>query len=289
MNSSNKIAICCTSGGYKNVFAQGVLMALEESNFRASAYAACSSSTLIAAYAAFGQITMLDLSLWEKGYEISQKEGNQSQAMIYSISQISDIIKKNLWTATSSRLLVATSMVVNQDVLPIINSDQAKRLGQRLLIDSLRHRTEWKEENLRLQMFDTEENSKSKLLTKINFDDVAYATTRMLHAWNIPAFIEDESYIDGSYTSLCPAPFLAQTLDFEKIICIGTEVSGITLDLFSDSIIPDKMYDTSIDFIKPDFDLKKIGVDYYSVLENGLEKAFEHGYEKGIEYKITNL
>lgn len=75
------IAICCMSGGYKNVFTHGVLRAFEEKGIRAKAYASCSSSVLIAAFAAFNKVSALDLSLWSDGYATSQAEGNQSGAM----------------------------------------------------------------------------------------------------------------------------------------------------------------------------------------------------------------
>lgn len=69
-------AVCCMSGGYKNVFTHGVLRAFQDNGIRASAYAACSSSVLIAAYAAMNKLDTLNLSLWEEGYIISLKEGN---------------------------------------------------------------------------------------------------------------------------------------------------------------------------------------------------------------------
>lgn len=75
MEKVNNIAICCMSGGYKNAFTQGVLTAFEESGLKASVSTACSSSTLIAAFAAFGRIKQLDLTLWENGYSYGYEKG----------------------------------------------------------------------------------------------------------------------------------------------------------------------------------------------------------------------
>lgn len=276
----NEIAICCMSGGYKNVFAHGVLRAFEENGLRAKAYAACSSSTLIAAYAAINRVKLLDLSLWNDGYITSQKTGNQSEAMLQSIQMLSTEIKNNLWKPDASRLLIATSFVKTEEAAIIAQSGNAKRLGQMLLINALRHKSDWKDRNLELHVFDTQGND--KVLTKDNFDEVAYATTRMLHAWNIPAMINKQAYVDGSYTSICPVATLAE-LGYKKILCISTEKEPIAYDLFSKEVIPSRINDSVIEFIKPDYDLKEMGVDFYTIAENGLDKVYNHGYEKGID------
>lgn len=283
MVSMNDVAVCCMSGGYKNVFTHGVLKAFEDSGIRAKAYAACSSSVLIAAFAAFNKISALDLTLWSDGYMISQKEGNQSEAMLESIQKLSQDIKNNLWEANAARLLVATSHVKTEEAALITQSTGAKRLGQMLLINALRHKSEWKDQNLELAVFDTHSDDKKKLLTKENFEDVAYATTRMLHAWNIPAQINNQAYVDGSYTSLCPVSSLSE-LGYKRIVCISTEKGGVAFDLFSEEMIPDKMGDSTIDFIKPDCELKEMGVDFYTISGDGLEEVYKHGYAKGLDY-----
>ena len=283
MKDIDGLAICCMSGGYKSVFTQGVLRAFEDREFRAQAYAACSSSVLIAAFAACGKLKTLDLSLWKDGYSTSQREGNQSEAMLRSIQQLSTEIKNNLWLPESSRFLVATSRVKTEEATSITQSDGAKRLGQMLLINALRHKSEWKDRNLELRMFDTLSNENTELLTENNFDEVAYATTRMLHAWNIPAYIDQKAYIDGSYTSLCPVIPLVE-LGYKRIICICTEKQKVTFDLFTEEEIPSVIKGIKIDFIKPDYDLKDMGVDFYNITNNGLEDVYNHGYEKGINF-----
>lgn len=281
-----KIAISCTSGGYKNVFTQGVLKAFEERNIRADAYAACSSSALIAAFAAFEKVGTLDLTFWKEGFEISQKEGNtQSQAMLYSIGQTASEIKKNLWSRFSSRLLIATSFVKSVEASSMTQTEQAKRLGQKLVMDSLRRRPEWKDQHLELRVFDTRPVANTKPLTDRNFEEVAYATTRVLHAWDVPAFIEGEPYIDGCYTCISPVLPLAG-LGYEKIICITNEHDKTYLDLFSSMAIPDKVGNSVVDFIKPEENLKDLGVDYFSFTGDGLDRAYRQGYKRGMEFEF---
>lgn len=283
MKEMNDWAICCMSGGYKNVFAQGVLKAFEDNGVRAKAYAACSSSALIAAYAAFNKVGALNLSLWSDGYAVSQAEGNQSGAMLQSIERLSAVIKEHLWEPQASRLLIATSRVTTEEAVSAVQSDGAKRLGQMLLINALRHKPDWKDKNLELQMFDTRPDSHTQLLTKANFDEVAYATTRMLHAWKIPATIDGNAYVDGSYTSLCPVVPLVE-LGYRKIVCICNEKEKVTFDLFSEEEIPARINDATIRFIKPDYELKDLGVGHYTITDNGLEDVYNHGLAKGAEY-----
>lgn len=283
MISMNDVAICCMSGGYKSVFTHGVLKAFEDAEIRAKAYAACSSSVLIAAFAAFNKISRLDLTLWSDGYEISQRNGNQSEAMLESIDKLSQDIVNCLWDADAARLLVATSYVKTEEAALITQSTGAKRLGQMLLINSLKHKSDWKDQNLESEVFDTHSDDKNKLLTKQNFKEVAYATTRMLHAWNIPAYINNKAYVDGSYTFLCPVQPLSE-LGYKKIVCISTEKGKVAFDLFSEEAIPNKIGDSTIDFIKPDCELKEMGVDFYAISDYGLEKVYKHGYAKGLDY-----
>lgn len=284
-----KISICCTSGGYKNVFAQGVLKAFKDRSFRAEAYASCSSSSLIAAYAAMDKIDDLDTSLWEEGYEISQKEGNQSQAMLHSILQLSSEIKKNLWLSKSSRLLISTSRVLTEEAMMLTQTEKAKRMGQKLLIDALRHRTEWRDQHLKLDLFDTANDPSTVAMTEQNLDEVLYATTRMLHAWDIPANIEGVPYLDGSYTASCLiGPMI--DLGYKDIIYINTEHDKIMLDLFTavNDFQPEPG-DVKIRTIQPDVNLAEMGVDFYSIKGDGLADVFRHGYEKGIQFLDTYL
>lgn len=284
MKNITNLAISCTSGGYKNAFTQGVLTAFEENSLIANVYAACSSSALIAAFAAFSKIRKLDLTLWKNGYSISQEDcGDQSRAMLHTIKQLSPEIIDNLWASSSSRLLITTSFVRTNEAIIATQSDSAKRLGQMLLLNALRHNPEWKNKNLEMKLFDTLPDLTTEQLTKENFNEVAYATTRMLHAWKRPAYINNQAYIDGSYTSHCPIQFLSN-LKPQKIICICTEKDKIYSNIFGTEEIPSQMDNIHIDLIKPDFDLKDIGLDFYTITDDGLEKGYEHGYKKGLSY-----
>lgn len=287
MGTIKKIAVCCLSGGYKNAFTQGVLTAFEEKGLLADVYTACSSSALIAAFAAFQGMKQLDLTLWENGYAISREDGgDQSRAMLHSIQQLSPVIKSRLWEPSSARLAIATSRVSTGEVAAVVQSEGARRLGQKLLLSAMRHDAEWKDKNLRSELFDThpdvKSRLKSRLLTKENFDEVAYATTRMLHAWKIPASIENCAYMDGSYSSHFPVDFL-RGLKCDRILCIATEKAKVFTNLFMEEEIPSRIDGVPVDTVKPDFDLKDMGLDYYTITGEGLHNGFEHGYHKGMQ------
>lgn len=282
MDHSKELAICCMPGGYRGIFVQGVLNAFETRGIKADAYSACSSSVLIAAYAAFGQVKMLDLSLWKNGYRISREDADQSRSMLTSIRSLSPDIKVNLWEPGASRFLIAASLVKTAEAALLTQSDKAKRLGRELLLEAARRNSGWKNANLELNMFDTApRNNSTLLLTKENFDDAAYASTRMLQAWSVPASVNGLPYVDGSYTTLCPAAFLSG-LGYKKIICICTETGRIPTDFFSKETIPSRINDTQIYFIQPDTNLKDMGVDYLSLTDGGPEDVFYHGYQKGM-------
>ena len=284
MENTNKVAVCCMAGGYKNAFTQGVLTAFEENGLIADVYTACSSSTLIAAFAAFRGMGQLNLTLWKNGYAISQEDGgDQSQAMLQSIQQLSPTIKSNLWEPSSSRLVIATSRIITSDAAAAAQSEGAKRLGQMLLLNAMRHKTEWKDKNLESELFGTNTDGRTRLLTKENFNEVAYATTRMLHAWKIPASIENCAYIDGSYTSHFPTKFLSE-LKCGRIICISAEKEKVFTNIFMQEEIPFQIDGVLVDVIKPDIDLKEVGLDFYKITEEGLNIGYKHGYKKGVMY-----
>lgn len=284
MENTNKIAICCMAGGYKNAFTQGVLTAFEESGLIADVYTACSSSALIAAFAAFRGIRQLNLTLWENGYTISQEEGgDQSRAMPHSIQRLSPEIKRSLWEPSSSRLVITASHVTTSAAVAAVQSDSAKRLGQMLLLNAMRHKTEWKDKNLESELFDTCSDGRTRLLTKENFNEVAYTTTRMLHAWKMPACIGNGAYIDGSYTSHFPTGFLTE-LKCERIICISAEKDKAFTNIFMQEEIPSQIDGVPVDIIKPDIDLKEVGLDFYKISGEGLKAGYIQGYEKGVMY-----
>ena len=72
------------------------------------------------------------------------------------------------------------------------------------------------DQNLTKMIFDTAGEGKTKLRRE-NFEEVAYASTRMLHAWDEPAEIAGEAYVDASYTCSCPV-YEVVALGYKKIV-----------------------------------------------------------------------
>lgn len=279
-----KIAISCMSGGYKGAFIQGVLSSFEHAHFFAEAYASCSSSSLPAAFASFREVSSLDLSLWIEGKKIASMTGHsQSNAILNSIAKLSPVIKKILFQPGCARYLVATSYVKTQQAALETQTEKARTLGRKLIVAAAKKDSSWKDEHLELHLFDTQSNDEEMRLVERNYEDVAYATTRMLHAWHIPAYINNKPYIDGSYTTLCPV-FQLAFLQYTHIVAVLTEQGTVNLDFFSNTPIPDKISNSSIMFIKPDVDLKEFGVDFFIATDEGIALAYQHGLEKGKDF-----
>jgi len=271
------------SGGYKGVFVQGVLTALERAGFFAQAYAACSSSSISAAFAAFREVSTLDASTWFEGQRIAGQPGNsQSDAILSGIAQFSATIKKKLFQQDAAHYLLACSYVKTEEAARETQSEKAKNLGRKLIVAAARKDSSWKDANLELHLFDTQATGELRLSAD-NFDEVAYATTRMLHAWRIPAFINGKPYIDGSYTTLCPVAAVA-ALGYSEIVAILTEKGIVNLDFFSASPIQENVGQTSVHFIQPDVELKEWGVDFFSASEEGIERVYQHGLQKGRDF-----
>ena len=282
-------AIACMSGSLKGIFIQGVLTAFEEAEIKADAYASSSSSTVPASYAAIGEIRNQDHSGWADSDAILMQPGNSMSDVILSgLEMHSGKIIDRLISGDISRLMIVCSYVRNKDAANEAQSNSAVTLGRKLIIQGARHISEWKDQNLELHVFDTQSNIKKLKLTSDNYKEVAYATTRMLHAWHIPATINDMPYIDGSYTSLIPIEPLADR-GFQNIIAIATEPGEITKDFFSGEPIGSKLNKSSIYWIKPEINLKELGVDFTKASKEGIEKVFEYGIEKGKEFIKTNF
>jgi hypothetical protein len=117
-------------------------------------------------------------------------------------------------------------------------------------------------------------------LNQNNLKDVFYATTRMLHAWKTPSWVDGLAYIDASYRCICPAIELAQ-LGCDRVVAISPEPGLFYRDLFQNEIIPISYNSIPIDVVQPKSDLAAIGVDYMKVTDEGLDAAFELGKEAG--------
>ena len=285
----NNFAIACMSGSLKGVFIQGVLTAFEEANIKADAYAGCSSSTLPASYAAIGELNNIDQSFWENDEEILKQPGNSmSNVVLSGIDRYSDKVIEKLNSSSSSRLMIVCSFVNTTEAAKQTQGDQAVTLGRKLVIQGARKITGWKDKNLELQVFDTDSCNEELKITPANYKEVAYATTRMLHAWHIPATINGKSFIDGSYTCLIPVEQLAER-GYKNIIAIATETGEIAKDFFSSETIGNNVKDSIVHWIKPEVNLKELGVDYTKASKEGIKKVFRYGLEKGNGFIDNNF
>ena len=282
------VAIACMSGSLKGVFVQGVLYALEDAGFKADAYASCSSSTVPTSYAAIGELRNQGLGNWDDSNDILSKPGtSMSNVVLHGIDLYSPKVIEKLEEGDHSRLMIVCSYVKNEEAAKITQSSSAVSLGRKLLIKGARHQSDWKDENLALHVFDTESENEELKLTPNNYKDIVYATTRMLHAWHIPAEINGKPYIDGSYTCQIPVIPLAER-GYKKIIAIATEPGDIYEDFFSDKPIGNKVGESKVLWIKPGLNIKELGVDFTKVENGGIERVFDYGINAGKRFLKEN-
>jgi hypothetical protein len=67
------------------------------------------------------------------------------------------------------------------------------------------------------------------------------------------------------------------TCGYSEVIGISTEIGPAYRDIFADEVIPDTLNGSSIRLVRPEYDLKEIGVDFTSCTADGLIAAFQHG------------
>jgi hypothetical protein len=108
----------------------------------------------------------------------------------------------------------------------------------------------------------------------------------MLHAWTIPAAIENRAYIDASYTCLCPALEMARR-GYRTVIAVVNEPGPVYTDMFQNALIPDEWNGIPIHIIQPDRDLATMGADFTTVTEAGLVSVYDYGKTKGREFLQT--
>jgi hypothetical protein len=126
-------------------------------------------------------------------------------------------------------------------------------------------------------MFDTSADAAERLVPS-TFRDVAYASTRMLHAWRIPASIGTRAFIDASYTVGFPALELASS-GTQRIVAIATGVGEAYRNLYRRGTLGESAGGIPIDLVAPEVDLKELGVDFTTASAEGLERAYAHGRE----------
>ncbi len=281
---NHSVAIACAAGGFKGAFIHGVLSAFEEAGIKADAYGAGSSSVIPSALAAIGQINHINLDYWLTGFKLlKQSDYGMSQMIKHGINHFHAKIVNQLFEPGKPRFFIATSAVITSEAATQTQSSQARRLGRCLLVDAIKKDRSWVEQHLQLALFDSANSSSEHHLGKNNFHEVAYASTRMLNAWDIPAWIEGLPYLDAAYTCLCPAIEMVKH-GYQKVIAIATQPGILYRDMFQLEAIPAQYQGIPIDIIKPDIDPQELGVDITKATPEGLVNIYQHGKQKAIEF-----
>ena len=282
--TTSNLAIASSAGGFKGVFVHGVLSALEAAGIHAAAYAATSSSVFPSISAAVGQANEIALKYWRVALQALEQPGNgMSESVLASISASSHLLCTLPFQPGMPRTIIATSAVITAEGAQLTQGDGARRLGRRLLIQAARGERSWAEQHLQAYLFDTAAPDDAHRLTAENIASVIYASTRMLHAWTIPAEVAGHPYIDGYYTCACPAIELARQ-GYREVIAIATEPGVLYRDIFQSEPIPDSWEGTPIHIIRPAIDPATMGADFTNVTDEGLIKGYEHGLEVGRKF-----
>lgn len=277
------LAIACQSGGYRVSFIMGVLSAFEAAGLRADAYAGTSASAVPAALATIGQIGAVAPEYGKSMVQYKALGQGMSGVALESLKRWGPFIRERLFQPGMPRLCVPTSAVITPEAAEQTQGKQARRLGRTLLLAAAQHDRTWANANLRLELFDTASADPALRLTPENVDEVAYASTRMLHAWDIPAWIAGRPYIDGSYTCACAALEMAD-LGYDEVIAIATDASTLHRDFFGDSPIPGVWKGVPIQVVRPSIDPGTLGADFTEATEAGVAAVYRHGEEVGRQF-----
>lgn len=280
------LAIVGSSGGMKGVFVQGVLNAFEKHGVRAAAYAGASASALPAISAAAGLCHFVQYHYWQRVQSLLQEAGQDLSTVMYRVTHDwnspDEPFKHALFQPNMPRVFIPANFV-QASAADLTQSDKSRRLGRQLLIDIGRKDRTWVESHLELHLFDT--HSATHRLTPENMAAVAYASTRMIQ-WRVPAWIDGQPYVDASYTCAFPVAEMV-ALGYRQVIAISTEVGNAYRDIFADSLIPTLVNTVPVHIIRPEFDLKTIGVDFTTCSADGLIAAFQHGEAQGQAFLHT--
>jgi predicted patatin/cPLA2 family phospholipase len=280
--TNGSTAIACTSGGFKAIFVHGVLSAFEEANFRPDAYSAASASVVVAALANVSQASQAGINYWLKGLEMYTHTKSMSQVSLAGIDYFNTHGGKELFQSQKSQFYVAANAVTNDEIAEQTQSKQARRLGKKLLIAAAKNEPSWIKRHLRLDLFSTTAKD-NFALNRDNFSEVAYASTRMLHNYDIPAWINNQPYIDACYTCVCPALEMVEQ-GYQTVIAIATEAGNFYRDLFQSQVMPTEYQQVPIRIIQPDINPKDMGVDVFQATPDGIAAVYQHGLDKGREF-----
>ncbi len=275
-----QIAIVCGGGGYRTVFIQGVLGALEEGGLRAQAYAGTSASGIVAASAAIGESRKIGLDYWRASADLKARAADgMSEVMQTIIREWGPFIKSRLFLTDTPRFFIPASAVITATASAITQGSGARRLGRQLLLAAARGDASWAQEHLQLHLFDTLGRTGHRL-TADNFDEVFYASTRMMHAWDIPAAVDGKPYVDASYLCACPAVEVAEQ-GYERVIAISADPGPLSRDIFRTRHVPEE---PPFHIIRPQRDPAELGADFTDATYAGLEAVYALGWSAGESY-----
>jgi len=280
-----KIGIACSGGGPKGVFVHGVLVAFAEAGLKAHIYGAASSTSVVAAFAATGQLRMLRGSTYwkERHARRVHNDYDMGKTILESLPEATATLSLKLFNPDSVAYAVAVSAVITKEAEELTQGPQARRLGQQLIISTRKRDNSWAEKNLELRLYETGSKDVPYRLTPQNLPEVLYATTRMLHAWKTPAWVEGFPCIDASYLCECPALELAQR-GCDKVIAISPEAGPVYRDFFRAEKLPSSYGNIPILIVQPLLNLAEIGLDYMNVTDDGLDKAYDLGLRAGAKF-----
>jgi hypothetical protein len=283
-NRRKSLAIATPVGSFKGAFTHGVLTALEQAGVRADAYAAASSSVIPASWAALGRAADLGINYWLAGWEALQLPNqNMSKVMQRGIRVFSQALRTQLFQADTPCLHIATNAVVTETAIQQTQSAAAQALGKKLMLASVNKDRRWVDEHLQLAMFSTDHQQPQRRITVNNYPAVAYASSRIMHAWDLPAWIEGQPFVDAAYTCLCPALAMAQA-GYQEVIAISNEPGELYQDMFHIEPVPSYYHQTPIHVIKPAVHLREMGVDFTKASAIGLQTVYQHGQEQGLQF-----
>ncbi|QMU75742.1 hypothetical protein GXW83_08310 [Streptacidiphilus sp. PB12-B1b] len=277
------VGIAIASGMLKGVYGHGVLSAFEERGLRADVYGTASSSVLSGGLAATGRARKVGVRYWKRAAAGATEKG-MSQVVLDSIAEYGPGLRDGLFRTDAPDFLLATSKVTNAEAAEATQGPGAKQLGRDLLRNVFTGDRSWVEQNLATAVFGNRPGPGPEVrpLTAANFDAVSYASTRMLHAWKIPAEIDGEAYVDASYTCGCPAREVAAR-GVATLIAIGADPFPLFRDIYASEEIADgaTLNGARVLVVKPAEDLKPLGVDYATATDEGLDRAYALGLEAG--------
>jgi hypothetical protein len=285
--SRKSLAIATPVGSFKGAFAHGVLTALEKAGIRADGYAAASSSVIPASWAAVGRASELGANYWLAGWEALQLPNqNMSKVMQRGIRSFSRTLRSELFAPTAPAFYIATNRVVTEEASQLTQTDRAQALGKKLMLASVAKDRSWVETHLRFSLFGTQSSQPEQRITANNYPAVAYASSRIMHAWELPAWIEGRPFVDAAYTCLCPA--LAMAADgYSEVIAISNEPGPLYRDMFHVDTVPDYYQGSKIHIIRPQVHLRELGVDFTKASPAGLLRVYQYGQDCGWAFVET--